>query len=309
MLKCRVYLFILAYFIFSLKAWGLQNHVVNEKSQGRVILVSGSCSSGKSSMAKIIAQKLNAKSFAFDEYVMPIVLNKFIQKHYGKILAFFISGFVMRNFFTTVGFLSEKRKYEFEQKFYADLKSGMADEPITKMLKEVKDLAMQGRDVVVESPISLFGGVEFTAQLAALNDVNVSYVMAYCPWDCIVDRIQRRNSSKNKKVHRELEWALINFIDNVKLSHQNNGALFLERVNGNNVHKVIKEYAKPEYTKKRMHLGTQMQSLASKKFAQNTNYYIYPRFKYNVIVNTKTNTPEQCAEHVLRYIQKKSKQA
>lgn len=78
--------------------------------QGRIIFVTGSCSSGKSSMAKIIAQKLNAKFFNFDEYVIPLVLKKFITKHYGKFLSFFIGGFVMRNFFTAVNILSEKRK-------------------------------------------------------------------------------------------------------------------------------------------------------------------------------------------------------
>ena len=98
-------------------------------SPGRIIFVTGSCSSGKSSMAKIIAQKLNAKLYAFDEYVMPIVLKRFIKKHYGSFVAFFVNKFVMRNFFSTVSFLSDKKKYELQVKFYNDLRQGHAVEP------------------------------------------------------------------------------------------------------------------------------------------------------------------------------------
>ena len=65
----------------------LQQSLSHESQKGRIIFVTGSCSSGKSSMSQIIAQRLNAQYFAFDEYVMPLILKKFVTKHYGKVLA------------------------------------------------------------------------------------------------------------------------------------------------------------------------------------------------------------------------------
>jgi chloramphenicol 3-O-phosphotransferase len=270
--------------------------------QGKIIFISGSCSSGKSSIAKIVAQKLDAKIFAFDEYVMPIVLKKFITKHYGRFLAFFISGLVMRNFFTTVNFLSDKRKYAFQIMFLNDLKNGLAAEPTSKMYREVKKTAAQGKNVVVESPIYLWGGINFLSSLNELNDVAVTYVLAYCPWNDLVDRIKQRNTSKNKKGHRELDWALVNYMDTFDISSNYHADNFLEYLNGNDVNNVIAKYAKPKYKKKHMQLLNETQQEAHKKFLPNTNYYIYPRFTYNLLVNTKTYSAEQGAALVLEYI-------
>lgn len=276
----------------------------NTISQGRVIFVTGSCSSGKSSMAKNIAQTLNAKSFTFDEYAMPLILKKFIQKHYGNFLAFFINGFVMRNFFTTVNFLSEKKKYELQKKFYNDLKSGMAIQPTLKMFREVKHLALQGENVVVEAPLYLWGGVDLLSCLSVFKETNITYVLAYCPWSCLVDRIKQRNSSKNKKVHRELDWALINFVPNFEVTSEYRNNNFLELINGKDVHKTITEYSKSEYKKQRMCIFTETRQSVLQAFPDDKNYYVYPRFNYDVIVNTKDNSPEQGAKIVLDYIHK-----
>jgi len=303
MLKNLTCFFILTSLVFSVEA--LSSFYPTTPTQGKIIFVTGSCSSGKSSMAKIVAQKLNAKIFAFDEYVMPIVLKKFVKKHYGSFLAFFINGLVMRNFFTAVNLLSEKRKYALQKDFYEDLKQGLAIEPTSRMYREVKKVALQGQNVVVESPLYLWEGADCLSSLPELNDMDVTYVLAYCPWDDLVSRIKQRNSSKNKKMHRELDWALINFMHSLEISANNHGQSYLECLNGDNVHKVITKYAQPKYKKRRMRLLAETQQIASQKFPQNTDYYVYPRFEYNVTVNTKVNAPEQGACLVMDYLQGK----
>lgn len=298
------YFFIFTVSIIFVKISATDDKILNIPSQGKIIFVTGSCSSGKSSMAKIIAEKLNAKSYAFDEYVMPIVLKKFLKKHYGAFLAYFINGFVMRNFFTSVSFLSDKKKYELQKKFYNDLKEGMAIEPTSRMYKEVKMAAMRGQNVVVESPIYLWNGVDCLTSMKEFDGANVTYVLAYCPWGDLVNRIKQRNSSKNKKIHRELDWALINFIDNFEISSKNHKNNFLECLDGEMVHKTITEYSQPQYKKKRLHLMAETQNLAWQKFPNNTDYYIYPRFDYNITVNTKINTPDTAAAAILAHTRK-----
>lgn len=273
-------------------------------SPGRVIVVTGSCSSGKSSMAKIIAEKLNAQSFAFDEYAMPKILEKFIQKHYGKFLAFFISGIAMRNFFTSIDFLSEKRKYELQKKFYKDLREGLAVKPTAKLYCKVRDAALKGKNVVVEAPFFLWEDVDCLNGLEALNGLNITYVLAYCPWNDLVDRIKERNASQNKKIHRELDWALINFIHTFEVSSDYRGGNCLEYLSGRDVHSTIKEYAQLHYKKKHLHILKETETIAKKAFSEHSSYYIYPRFAFDITVNTKTHTPMMGADVVINYIQK-----
>ncbi len=272
---------------------------------GQIIFVTGSCSSGKTSMAKIIAQKLNAKSFTYDDYVMPVVLKKFITKHYGKFLAFFISGLVMRNFFSFIDFLSDKRKYAFQKKFYKDIKEGLADEPTIHMYQEVKKAAQQGHDVVVESPIYLWGGIDFLQCLEEFKGTNITYVLAYCPWNDLIDRIKKRNSSSNKKNRRELDWVLGNYVPYFEFSPDNHGKHPLEYVSGTNVHSIITEYAQPHYKKKHLRLLPETQQAVLQACPKDTIYHIYPHFAYDLTINTTVNTPEQGATFVVDYIQKK----
>lgn len=271
----------------------------NSLPTGKIIFITGSCSSGKSSMANIIAQKLHAKSFAFDEYVMPLILKKFITKHYGKFLAFFINGFVSRNFFTSIGLLSEKRKYKMQLKFFSDLQQGLGYEPTVKMYREVKKAALQGHNVVVESPLYLWGGVDFLRCLSEFDGMDITYVLAYCPWNDLIDRIKKRNSTPHKKTHRELDWVLGNFMYNFDVFPERRDENFLEVVNGRSVHTIITEYAQAKYKKQRMCLLPETQQISLQKFPKAIDYYVYPRFKYDITINTKTHNPEQGAAVVL----------
>lgn len=219
---------------------------------------------------------------------------------------FFINGLVMRNFFTSIDFLSEKKKHEMQIKFYNDLKQGLALEPTERMYREVKELALQGRNVVVESPLHLWEGVDLVSCLTQLDGVNVIYVLAYCPWNDLINRIKQRNSSKNKKIHRELDWALINFVHCYEVCPEYRSNNFLECMNGKNAQETIAEYSQPQYKKKRLHLLAETQQAVLQSFSQPTNYYIYPRFDYNITVNTKMHSPEQGAAVVLDSIGSKN---
>jgi hypothetical protein len=254
-------------------------------------------------MARILAQKLNAKSYAFDEYVMPIVLKKFVTKHYGRFLAFFINGWIARNFFKFVTLLSDKTKYKMQVKFYNDLKGGMAIEPTSKMYREVKKVALQGHNVVVESPLFLWDGVDCLQSLPELEGTNLTYVMAYCPWSDLVDRIKKRNASHAKRNHRELDWVMINYMHSLEIATDCSHKPLLEHLRGEDVYAVIDKNSQPCYKKQHMCLVSETQQLAHQKFPdKDADYYIYPRFNYNVTINTQRHSPEQGAGIVLDYL-------
>ena len=86
------------------------------------------------------------------------------------------------------------------------------------------------------------------------------------------------------------------------ISHQYQGGGFLEHLNGANVHRVVEKYSQAKYKKKRMCLLSETQNVAFKTFPDGNDYYIYPRFTYNITVNTKIHSPEQGAAVVLGYL-------
>lgn len=279
-----------------------------EKSQttpGKILFITGSCSSGKSSMATILAKKLNAEYFAFDELVMPVILKRFIVNQYGKFLGFFINNIFARNFSTAVNLVSEKRKLKYQMRFYKDLREGLADEPTSRMYNNAKRVAQQGKDVIIESPIYLIGGVNFLSNLSIFDDMDVTYVLAYCPWNKLVDRIKERNKSKNKKTHREFNWALENFIHNFDAKNNTGDNNLLECLNGKDVHSIVHKYADLKYRKKRIYVVKEVKDDVLNVFNKKDDYYIYPKFKYNLVVNTKDYTPKMGAKSVLKYFRKK----
>jgi len=273
--------------------------------RGRVVFVTGSCSSGKSSLARVIAQKLKAKSYAFDEYVIPILARKMVEKEVGKPLAFFITRVLPFNFFTLVGFLSEKRKYEYQLKFYAELKNGFAIAPTKKMYEQVRKNVLAGRNVVVEAPLHLGDGVDCTESLSVLKDLDVSFVLAYCPWRNLVERIAARNQSPNKKIHRELDWALGNYLHYFDIT-PNYHKKSIDKVSGKSVKRLLSLYSRPTFKKKRMQILPETAQAARECFKTNKLYYLRPHLAYDLIINTQTHKPEQGATQVVDFVQNKS---
>ncbi len=275
--------------------------------QGRVIFITGSCSSGKSTLARNIAQNLNAKYFAFDEYVMPIVLKKMIATHVGSFFAFFLTKLLMHNFFTLIGFLSDKRKYAFQKKFYADLQRGIAIEPTIKMYRAARNVALQGKDVIIEAPLQLGDKIDCLSSLSVLQDLNVTLILAYCPWEQLVERIKTRNQSRYKKSHRELDWAIGNFVHcfNVSTKHTTRA---IDRIHGNVVQQFVTTHTQPEYKKKRLYILNETKEATLRCFKTDRMNYVYPRLEYDLVVNTQTYNPKQTATRVLSFINNRSTQ-
>jgi hypothetical protein len=144
--------------------------------------------------------------------------------------------------------------------------------------------------------------VDCLKSLPEFDGADVTYVLAYCPWDDLVSRVKKRNSSKNKKMHRELDWAVINYMFCFDISSNYQGDNSLEYLNASSVHKVIEKYSQFKYKKKRMCLFSETRNAALKTFPEDIGYYIYPKFRYNITVNTKMHTPGQAATVVLDYL-------
>ena len=217
--------------------------------------------------------------------------------------AFFITKILSG--FTLIGFLSEKRKREAQIKFYDELKKGLAIGPTKRMYQDVRKLALAGRNVVVEAPLHLGDGVDCMASLSVLQDLDVSFVLAYCPWNNIVERIIARNQKSNRKNNRELDWAVGNFLHYFDIStDKNTGAI--DTLSGRAVNNLVATYARPEFKKKRMQICAETQQAAHSYFKTDGLHYLRPHLAYDLIINTQEHKPEEGAMRVLDFVKNKS---
>jgi hypothetical protein len=127
------------------------------------------------------------------------------------------------------------------------------------------------------------------------------FVLAYCPWQNLVERIMNRNQQGNKKNRRELDWVLGNFVHCFDVSPVRR-AQALDCICGKFVKERIAFYASPESKKTRMHILDETKQATLQAFSTDGRCYIYPRLAYDVIVNTKVCDPEQGAARVLDFV-------
>lgn len=289
----------LFFIVVSSNAKNIPNTLNKPCKPGRIIFITGSCSAGKTSLAKIIAKNLKAESFAFDEFAMPIIIKRFIAKYHGKLVAKIVIGIAMHKFFSSVSVLREKTKHKFKRKFLADLKRGLAIEPTIRMYEKVKETVSKGYDVVVESPLCLFNGVTCFECLEVLKDMDITYVLVYCPWDHLVKRLEKCNRSKDSKNHREIDWVLGNYVQYIEPSLEYRNPYFLEQVNGEHVHSDIEKYVKFKHTRQRKYFLEEARQAVLTTFPTKSMCYVYPRFVYDIIIDTSMYSPAQGASVVL----------
>lgn len=305
-MKKYFYLFIfISNTLYPARSTSSNQELSDKAPQGRVIFITGSCSAGKTSLSKMLAEELGAKFFAFDEHVMPVLLKKMIDKSIGKFFSFFLAKTIMRNFFSYVNLLSQKKKYEFQQKFYQELERGIAIPPTIQMYSQARNIALQGQDVVVEAPLHLGEKIDCLSSLSVLKDLDVVFVLAYCPWNSLAARIEQRNRSNDKKNRRELDWVFGNYLDYFNVSSSQDRTT-IDSIDGKSIQRLIAHHTGKDAKKNHISILDETKQAMLKFFKTDEINNISPKLAYDVIVNTKEQSPKQGSEKVLEHIHTKA---
>lgn len=232
--------------------------------QGIVIILSGTSTSGKSSIAHHIPLLFNQpfEHVAFDNYLTEVFLEQLARP------------------------LPEK---EFHERIH---------QQICTMYDYIKDLSLQGKNVLVDTVLSALEG-EKDVQLALekLQGIHVTaLVLVYCPLPILAQRIERRNQKallENKPENmRSITWIKFEDIFKIRQSHNEIALDTLSRRD------IELAYAAPHTaTTQEIAFYDHCKSALCSYFnlIDTTSVIITPKLHYDCIINTSSITPEQAA--------------
>jgi proline iminopeptidase len=170
------------------------------------------------------------------------------------------------------------------------------------MLKKIKDYATAGKDIIVDMLVE--NERNFRDFYESLHALNVAFILTYCPFTKLAERVRQRISEKDPRTFTQV---FVQFSRLYKAAQPVDtpilGTLTAEEVKQN-----CKLAEKDEpWIFEEMELGsfdeltpTVLKNLSLDK---NESIQITPRFKYDLIVNTGINTPQQCAQQIKNFIE------
>lgn len=264
MKKCILKTIIL---IFTAIAVTIFAYLIYKPKPGRVIVLDGTSTSGKTSIVK---------------HLMPI-----LGTSYKKV--------AIDDFVTEV-FLEQEKLQRSEKEFLKRIHERSGD-----MYDTIRTLINSGKNVLVDTVISgLEGEKDRKHFFEKLNGLNVFLVLVYCPLNVLAERINKRNEKalkeNNQKDTRSRSVALV-FDDMYKTQESNN-----EVILGKLSHKDIElAYSNPnnelgETSKSFKQIKQNLISHFKLKDKETVN--ITPQLVYDCIVDTSKNNPKKCAQQV-----------
>jgi chloramphenicol 3-O-phosphotransferase len=170
------------------------------------------------------------------------------------------------------------------------------------MLKKIKDDTAAGKDIIVDMLVE--NEKDFRDFYEPLHDLNVAFILTYCPFPKLAERVRQRISEKDPRTFTQV---FEQFSRLYKAAQPGDtpilGTLTAEEVKQNCV---LAKQDKPGLVEE-MELSsfdelapTVLKNLSLDK---NESIQITPRFKYDLIVNTGINTPQQCAQQIKNFIE------
>jgi chloramphenicol 3-O-phosphotransferase len=251
---------LIAVLIFSLNACSSQ---VTSHSTGNIIVLNGTSSSGKSSIAKVFTKENNYVYDAFDN-------------HADKVLAKWIA---------------QKRATSWQSNPQA-----LTYETRLEVLADAQELAAAGNNVLIDM---LFDQAsDYQLIVNKLKRFNPKFVLVYCPFQVLAERVEARNASGIKSEQRNLSQALSRFGKIYKSAPS--GIDELSRADFNAAVKL----AKRDFKDPKKYQEFVVELKQNLGFANHTvqTVKIAPRLHYDLIVNTGKNSPQKCAAQIASYL-------
>jgi RimJ/RimL family protein N-acetyltransferase/chloramphenicol 3-O-phosphotransferase len=235
--------------------------------KGNVIILSGTSTSGKTSIAKDLASFFEHpfEHVAFDDFLTEV-------------------------------FLEQLANPLPEQNFLARIHQRISD-----MYDTIRDHALQGNHILVDTVLSALDG-EKDVQLALekLQNINVTaLVLVYCPLPILAQRI----SERNQKALAEHKFEDIRSITYVKFHdlfrpRTSETEIALDTLSRKDIELA---YAVPaEASEQEAELYNQLKATLLSHFdlIDNESVIITPKLEYDCIVNTSTLSPQEAAQKI-----------
>lgn len=241
-------------------------------AQGRVIVFDGASSAGKSSVIKKLMPMLDASyhCVAVDDFVTEVFI--------------------------------DQQKLKLPEKEFLVRVNQQSD----LMYKKIKALVAGGKSVILDTVLSgLEGEKSVYEQLEKLKGLPVTMVLVHCPLPILVERIKQRNEKalrENKpQDERSLATALSQF-GHIYRQKTMDTEMSLEKLLRNDV-ELACEVAKKEWgTKLKLFNQFKAWLLSQLGVDDKQEVTLTTRLKYDCIVDTNKQSPQECAQTIRDHI-------
>lgn len=237
--------------------------------QGKIILLDGVSSAGKSSICKELVQILGSsyQIIAIDDFVKDVFAEQ--EKHPVS-----PSEFIAR-----------------------------CDECSDKMYEKIKEITDQGKNVICDNVLAgLEGEKSVKLNLEKLKDLNTYFVLVYCPFKILVERILQRNKRARKEDNfqetRSLALALNQFAASFKKQKKDKD-IFLEKLSREDFIKALFD-AKNEFKNDEKRFEDfKAKALKNIGFEKENTVNLTSFLSYDCIIDTSKCSSKECAQLII----------
>lgn len=195
-----------------------------------------------------------------------------------------------------------------------------ADIDATLLYKKIREKSLAGTHVLVDTVMKSQDEVQSCLQ--QLHDLDVCFVLVYCPLTHLPFRVQQRNSSGVQGEKRLLRWAVQEFVSMYRAC-QGSDEQCIDVIQKNQIDHVI-DQVRAEFNTIAMqeHGGVsdevveQAQSWCQKSTTDFAHQLaldhheqcdLTPALRYDFVINTSLLTPAQCAQQINTYLRTNSR--
>lgn len=295
-------------------------------SQGKIILINGTSSAGKSSVSKELLKELGSDWQIVDadylsgtpelEMRMKRIAIELIKKNFAEQLTAETEDRIIREDYS----LAEENNFWLPREQYSTLENYFDEQLLVQTYKYANELSRTGKNIIIPTVFSADEKME-----REINEFqgqnNILLILVYCPFEILSERINARNelakrpdaTAEQRSDKRPIFGVLNQFSKFYPFRFSTNTNMpVLEELTSDQVIRAWKptdkdyelwgEEAKERIEAQRKIFYEEMlDNLGLRRGKAVT--LVRPPYYYDVIVNNGNNTAQQCASEIKRFIQ------
>jgi chloramphenicol 3-O-phosphotransferase len=267
------------------------------RPQGTVILLNGTSSAGKSSIAQELQKTLDysCEFVGIDKNVNEPALN------------------------TIIEYVQQKTKEPVTKENIDDIAEKLVKDGTTTqedldnfygqasnklfngMIQKIKDFTQNGKNVIFDTIIGDDSEQEIVRAFEQFRGENVLFLLVYCPFQELAKRIAARNSG-DKLEQRDFSIVWRQFGGLYKAA-QPSDAPILETLSKNTVTDLVQLHARSEFEEEKEFNEFLSELLENLSLNNHEIVRITSSYKYDLIVNNATQSPAECAQQIRDFMQ------
>lgn len=262
-------------------------------SFGRIILLNGTSSAGKSSVVReFIRLNPSYKALSIDVFMLDLFRNeavtlKIIKKHEELLYIEQIREYINSQ--------PQTRRAPLHAHF-----NSLIDHITESFYDHIVSYARLNQDIIIDDVITL--NSELQNFFNKLEPYDVTMVLAYCPFNTLPVRVNKRNKSGDKTEYRSLDSVLSQFSYIYTPTKKKRGIVKIAYKTFDTTINLATSFLRSQEEFLQFKSEMDRQLIQNRKSHDTTYLYLKPRLKYDHIINTAKSNPTKSAISISAYI-------